>query len=144
MEPIFNPCGEFGWSSVGPVCQIHSPHLRTEGPGIFLDLLKSVQMLKREWGVESNGKLPHLRIPSNTAALVPAVEDMPFAELQPWFLRLLWNTCPWAEHSDNDDDDDDCQNFMIEILYILLSAYLSLSLSVIYPPQCRTYTSRNL
>ena len=38
-------------------------------------------MLKREWGAESNGKLPQLFIPSKTATLVPefAVE----AELQP-------------------------------------------------------------
>ena len=28
-------------------------------------------MLKREWGAESNGKLRHLFIPSNTANLVP-------------------------------------------------------------------------
>ena len=36
-------------------------------------------MLKREWGAESNGKLPHLIIPSKTATLVPefAVEDLP-------------------------------------------------------------------
>ena len=35
-------------------------------------------MLKREWGAESNGKLPHLSIPSKTAILVPelAVEDL--------------------------------------------------------------------
>ena len=47
-------------------------------------------MLKREWGAESYGKLLHLFIPGITAALVPefAVEDMPSAELQPWFLRL--------------------------------------------------------
>ena len=36
-------------------------------------------MLKREWGAESNGKPPHLFIPSKTATLVPefAVEDLP-------------------------------------------------------------------
>ena len=36
-------------------------------------------MLKREWGAETNGKLPHLFILSTTAALVPefAVEDLP-------------------------------------------------------------------
>ena len=47
-------------------------------------------MLKREWGVESNGKLPHLFIPSKTATWVPefVVEDLPVAELQPRFLRL--------------------------------------------------------
>ena len=35
-------------------------------------------MLKREWSAESNGKLQHLFIPSNTADLVPqfAVEDL--------------------------------------------------------------------
>ena len=43
------------------------------------DLLRFVQMLKREWGAESNGKLPHLFIPSKTATLVPeiAMEDLP-------------------------------------------------------------------
>ena len=36
-------------------------------------------MLKREWGAESNGKLPHLFIPSKTATLVTefVVEDLP-------------------------------------------------------------------
>ena len=36
-------------------------------------------MLKREWAAESNGKLPHLFIPSNTVILVPefVVEDIP-------------------------------------------------------------------
>ena len=36
-------------------------------------------MLKREWGAESNRKLPHLFIPSKTATLVPefAGEDLP-------------------------------------------------------------------
>ena len=47
-------------------------------------------MLKRDWGAESNGKLPHLFIPSKTAALDPesAVEKLPSAELQPWLLAL--------------------------------------------------------
>ena len=38
-------------------------------------------MLKREWGAESNGKLPHLSMPSITAAWVPgfAVEDLPLS-----------------------------------------------------------------
>ena len=38
-------------------------------------------MLKREWGAESNGKLPRLIIPSKTATLVPefAVEDLPLS-----------------------------------------------------------------
>ena len=33
--------------------------------------LTSIQILKREWGAESIGKLPHLFIPGKTAALVP-------------------------------------------------------------------------
>ena len=35
-------------------------------------------MLKREWGAENNGKLPHLFISSKTATLVPefAMEDL--------------------------------------------------------------------
>ena len=36
-------------------------------------------MLNREWGAESNGKLPHLFIYSKTATLFPeyTVEDLP-------------------------------------------------------------------
>ena len=64
---------------MGPVSQIHSPHLQTRAPGIFSDLSRFVQMLKREWDDESNGKLSHLSIPSKTTTLVPefAVEDLP-------------------------------------------------------------------
>ena len=60
MELIFNPFDEFRWSPEGPVSQIHSPHLHASAPGIVSDFLRSVQMQKREWGVESNGKLLHL------------------------------------------------------------------------------------
>ena len=47
-------------------------------------------MLKREWGEESNGKLPHLHILSKTATLAPdfVVEDLPLgrtAVLEPEF-----------------------------------------------------------
>ena len=47
-------------------------------------------MLKREWGAESNGKLPYLFIPSKTATLLPefATEDLPLgriADLLPEF-----------------------------------------------------------
>ena len=65
-------------------------------------------MLKRQSSGESNGKLPHLFIPSKTGTLVPefAMEDLPldstaalvpefavkepclWAELQPWFLSF--------------------------------------------------------
>ena len=49
------------------LAKIHSPHLLVGAPGIFSDLLRFVQMLKREWGAESNEKLPHVFIPSKTA-----------------------------------------------------------------------------
>ena len=75
---------------MGPASQIHSPHLRHGAPGIVLDLLRSIQMLQREWSAESKGKLPHLLIPSKTATLVPefVVEDLPLgitAALAPEF-----------------------------------------------------------
>ena len=104
MELIFNTCGEFRWTPEGPIDQIHSIHLDAGAPGIFSDLLRSVQMLQREWSAESEGKLPHLFIPGKTATLVP--EFVVEAELQPWWLILQWKNWPWAEHSDDDDDDD--------------------------------------
>ena len=46
-------------------------------------------------------------ISGETANLVPefAMEDLPLAELQPWFLWLQRRTCPWAELSDDHDDN---------------------------------------
>ena len=67
MELILTPVVNFGEIRRAQVSQMHSPHLHVGAPGIFSDLLRSVQMLKREWGAESNGKLPHLFIPSKTA-----------------------------------------------------------------------------
>ena len=63
-------------------------------------------MLKREWGVESNGKLPHLHIPSKTATFVPefSVEELSFgrtATLDPVFVV---KDLPWAQHSVDIDD----------------------------------------
>ena len=68
--------------------------------GIFLDLLRSVQMLKREWGAESNGKLPHLFIPSKTTTFVPefAVEDLPLYRTATLVPAFAVKTCLWAEH----------------------------------------------
>ena len=59
MELIFNPRGEFRWSREGLVSQIHSPHIHAGAPVIFSDLLRSVQMIQREWDAKSNGKLLH-------------------------------------------------------------------------------------
>ena len=81
MELIFNPCCEFRWSPEGPVSQIHSLHLHGGVSGVVSDLLISVQLLKREWSVESNGKLPHLFLRSKTAVWVLefAVDDLPLS-----------------------------------------------------------------
>ena len=88
MGLIFKPYGEFRWS---PVSQIHSHHILVGAPGIFTDLLRSVQMIKRESGVrKETGSYPIYSIPGKTEALVPelAVGDLSLAELQPRFLRL--------------------------------------------------------
>ena len=71
-ELVKNPdglCGEYRLSPEGPVSQIDSPQLLTVAPGIFSDFLRSVHMLKREWGAKNNGKLLHLFIPSKTVTL---------------------------------------------------------------------------
>ena len=90
MKLLLNPCGEFGLNLEGPVSQIHSPRFHVDAPGIFPDLLRSVQMLKKEWGAESNGKLPHLFIPDKTAALVPesAVEVLALGRTAAFVLEL--------------------------------------------------------
>ena len=117
MELIFNPYGEFQWSPEGPVSHIHSPHLHVGALGIFSDLLRSVQVLKREWGAESNGKLPHLSIPSKstdwgpefavedlllswTAALVPefAVKDLPLGRI---LMMMMMITILYSSYDNN-------------------------------------------
>ena len=79
MELMFNHCGEFRWSPEpnplsSPPCW---------GLWIFSDVLRSVQMLKREWCAENNGKLPHLFIPSKSATFIPAfaMEGLPFCRI---------------------------------------------------------------
>ena len=44
----------------GQVRRAHSYHIHVGVTGIFSDLLMFVQILKREWGAGSNGKLPYL------------------------------------------------------------------------------------
>ena len=70
MELIFNPVVNYGEVRED---QLANSTLLTANLGalrIFPDLLRSVQMLKREWGSRSNVKLPHLFSPSKTATLV--------------------------------------------------------------------------
>ena len=64
MELIFNHCGEFRWSPEDPVSQIYSPHLQAGAPGIFSDLLRSVQMLK------SDNSFSNLSVTSPTSQLI--------------------------------------------------------------------------
>ena len=61
----------------------------------------SVQMLKREWGDEINGKLPHLFVPSTTATMVPefAVEDLPLDRTAILIPEFAVKDLPWAKHS---------------------------------------------
>ena len=60
-------------------------------------------MVKREWGAESNGKLPQLFIPSKTATLVPefAVEDLSLDRTAALVPEFAEKDRPWAEHSDD-------------------------------------------
>ena len=80
MELIFNLCGKFQWSSVGPISQIHSPHLHIGAPVIFSDFLRSVELLKREsvWVRKATGSY------RTYSSLV---------KVQTWFLSLRWKTC---------------------------------------------------
>ena len=71
MGLIFNPCGEFRLSPEDPVSQIYSPHLHAGAPEIYQNLFKCQ---RESGGDESNGKLPHLSIPSKTTAWVPERE----------------------------------------------------------------------
>ena len=61
-------------------------------------------MLNRDWGAESNGKLPHLFITSKTTTLIPefVVEDLPLGRTAALVPEFAVKTCPWAEDSDDD------------------------------------------
>ena len=93
MELIFNPCDEFRWSPEDPAIQNHSPHLHDGASGIFSDILGSVQMLKREWGAESIGKLSYLFIPSKITTLLLefVVEDLLCHMVKKNLMELIFN-----------------------------------------------------
>ena len=84
MELIFNPCGEFRWSTEGPVSKIHSPHFHAGAPGIFSDLLRSVQILERERERERESGVRKTTGSYRTY--------LSLVELQLWFLSLQWKT----------------------------------------------------
>ena len=102
--------------SGGPNYQIHSPHLQAGDPGMFSDLLRSVKMLKGEWGAESNGKLLHLFIPSKTATLVPefAVEDLPLGRTEALVSEFPMKDLPIGQNT-----------LVIYTVYIINQSYCS-------------------
>ena len=60
-------------------------------------------MPNREWGAKSNGKPPHLFIPSKTATLVPefSLEDLPLSRTAVFDPEFAVKTCHGAEHFNN-------------------------------------------
>ena len=48
MNRYLFPVVNFGEVRKGPVSQNHSPHLHVDTPGIFSDLVSSIQIVKRE------------------------------------------------------------------------------------------------
>ena len=73
-------------------------------PWDVLRSFKFVQMPKREWGAESNGKLPHLFIPSKTATYVPefAMEDLPLGRLADLVPGFAVKDLPLGQNTDDD------------------------------------------
>ena len=72
-------------------------------------------MLKREWGAESNGKLPYLSIPSKTAAWVTefAVEDLPLSRTAAQVPEFAVKDLPLGSIF----DDDECHTGGFEMVY---------------------------
>ena len=63
-------------------------------------------MLKREWGAESNGNLPHLFIPTKTALLTEfAVEDLPLGSTAASVPEFAVKDLPLSRTLDDDGDD---------------------------------------
>ena len=82
-------------------------------------------MLKREWGVESNGKLPHLSIPTKTAAWVPefAVEDLLLNRTAALVSEFAVKDVPLAECFDDDDESYILRDTETEFCSILKFPY---------------------
>ena len=79
LTPVVN-FGEVRWAQLAK-----SNHLTATVVPLrsFLNLLRSVQIRMRESSAESNGKLLHLIIRGETAALVPALawKDLPLGRM---------------------------------------------------------------
>ena len=60
-------------------------------------------MLKREWAAESNGKLPHLFIPSKTATLVPKfAKELPLGRTAALVPQFAVKNLPLGRTLDDD------------------------------------------
>ena len=102
-----------------------TPHLHAGAPGIFSDLLRCVQMVKRSRERESGVRKAtgSYNTYSSLVKLQPWLLSLRWkvclwAELQSWFLSLQWKTCPWAEHTDDDiptvcNIDDTISNLLL-------------------------------
>ena len=78
-------------------------------PGIFSDLLRCVQVLKRERGCGKQREAI-ARTYSSLVKLQPWFLSLQlkiclWQSCKPWCLSLQWKTCPWEEHS----NDGDCK-----------------------------------
>ena len=69
-------------------------------------------MLKKEWGAESKGKLPHISIPSKTTTQVPefAVEDLRLGRIADLVPEFAVKEPALGQNTDDDDDDDDIKD----------------------------------
>ena len=76
MELIFNPCGEFWWSSEGTVSQIHSAHLHVGVPGIFSELLMSKERVGR--GKQREATAPILSLVKHAALVLEFAMELIF------------------------------------------------------------------
>ena len=81
MEPIIKPCGEFRWSSEGPVSQTHSSPPRWCPWNLF-----------RSFKVCSDAKESGVQKATGNYLTYSSL-----VKLQPRFLSLQWKICLWTE-----------------------------------------------
>ena len=106
------PCWNWYLTPLVNFCEVqraHSLDLRVCAPGIFSELLRFVQMLKRDWGSKSNGKLLHLFYPCYNCSLGSWVcgGRCGFGKTAAWIPTLAVKDLPLGRTLDDDDDDDD-------------------------------------
>ena len=85
-------------------------------------------MLKREWAVERNGKLPDLLsiVKLQLGFLSLQWKTCIWTDLQPCFPHLEGNACPWTEHF-----EDDYYNYHHYHYYRLIIVYMTVVVVVV-------------